>query len=159
MADNLLIADGHVVTIHYTLTNDAGQILESTRTQDALQYVHGAGKLVSGLEQQLQGKGVGERFLASIPPQDGFGEYKQPGPQPLNRNAFPEDADLSEGAKHTVKSESGDVFDVWIKRVSEDQVYVDANHPLAGITLNFDVEVLNIRRATNDEVAEGKPQD
>ena len=92
------IADGHVVTIHYTLTDDAGQILESTRSGTPLSYIQGAGKLVPGLETKLNGRGVGERFLATIAPEDGFGEYKQPGPQPLSRDSFHADADLSEGA-------------------------------------------------------------
>ena len=157
MTENLVIASGHVVTIHYTLTDEAGQIIQSTRSGEPLRYVQGGGKLVPGLEKQLNGRRVGDRFLASIAPADGFGEYIAPGPQPISRSAFPDDADLTEGAKHRVKSDTGDEFDVWVKRTEDDVVYVDSNHPYAGVTLNFDVEVFSIRPATDSELASGEP--
>ena len=103
------------------------------------------------------GHQAGDKFVAVIAPSEGYGEYQEPGPQPVERSAFPDDAQLFEGATFSVQAGTGEVFPVWIKKVEDDTVYVDANHPLAGVTLHFDVEIVDIRDASEDEISQGRP--
>ncbi|MEE2786397.1 MAG: FKBP-type peptidyl-prolyl cis-trans isomerase [Myxococcota bacterium] len=144
MENSSAIRAGCTVQIHYTLTNASGQILDSSRSGDALEYVHGTDTIVPGLEAALTGRVIGERLQVSVPPDQGYGEYKQPGPQPLARDSFPDGAQIDVGVKFMVRADGGEEFPVWIKSIDDEQVFVDANHPLAGIVLNFDVEIMSV---------------
>ena len=157
MGAELEICDGQVVEFHYILTDEEGGILDSSQDGLPLTYLHGAGNIVPGLESRMSGCTVGDSFKAVIPPSEGYGEYQEPGPQPVDRGEFPDSVDLESGAVFTVRAQSGQEFNVWITEVDGDTVYVDANHPLAGKTLTFDVEVVSIRTATHEELEHGRP--
>ena len=86
-----------VVTIHYTLRDDAGEILDSSRDSDPLEYLHGYGGIVPGLERALEGKAVGDKLVVDVAPKDGYGEPSGPGPRAVPRDAFPDDVELEKG--------------------------------------------------------------
>ena len=151
------VADGQVVSIHYTLTDDEGEELDSSRGHEPLAYLHGAGNIVSGLESALAGKRVGDRVKVVVDPEDGYGEEDEDGVQIASRSDFPDEAPLEVGMHFIAENEKGEEVPVWITSIDGDEVTVDFNHPLAGVTLHFDVEVTGIRAATKDELDHGHP--
>ena len=136
--------------IHYTLKDAAGQTLDSSIGLEPLSYVHGAGSIVPGLEEQLEGKAVGDRFAAMVPAAQGYGEKVGSGPQAVPRSQFPSDIELKAGLMLQLEGPGGQVVPIWIASVTETDVYVDNNHPLAGVDLYFDVEVVDVREAMLD---------
>jgi FKBP-type peptidyl-prolyl cis-trans isomerase SlyD len=150
------IADGKVVTFHYTLKNDAGETLDSSSGGDPMPYLHGAQNIVPGLERQMAGKAAGEKFRATVPPEEGYG-VREGDAQEVPRNAFPPDLELAAGMQFLATDETGEQVPVWIAKVTGDKVWVDQNHPLSDVTLHFDVEVVSVRDATAEEVAHGHP--
>ena len=150
------IVAGKVAIIHYTLTDDAGETLDSSAGADPLPYLHGAGNIVEGLEEALTGKAIGDKVDVVVPPEKGYGAREDVESQPVSRDAFPPEAPLQVGMQFMVDTGNG-YAPVWIARVEEDAVYLDGNHPLAGVTLHFAVEVVGIRDATEDEAAHGHP--
>ncbi|MCB9672520.1 MAG: peptidylprolyl isomerase [Alphaproteobacteria bacterium] len=151
------IADGHVVTFHYTLTDDAGQVLDSSRGGEPLPYLHGAGNIVPGLESQMAGKAVGAKFKADVAPADGYGEHDGNDPQPVPKGEFPPDIPLQAGVQLMAQTPDGHAMPIWIADVDDQHVFIDMNHPLAGQTLHFDIEITAIRAATDEEKAHGHP--
>ena len=149
-------ADGTVVSIHYTLRDDDGDVIDSSVDSEPLDYLHGAGNIVPGLEAAREGKAVGAKFKVTVPPADGYGE-RGPDPKPVPRSAFPDDMELEPGTQLFVRGPDGEPFPVWIAGVSDEDVMLDQNHPLAGATLHFEVEVLSVRAATKDELEHGHP--
>lgn len=150
------VVAGKVVIIHYTLTNDAGETLDSSDGGEPLPYLHGGGNIVEGLEEALAGKAIGDKVQVTVPPEKGYGARDESEPQPVDRQAFPPDAPLQEGMQFMVDTGNG-YAPVWIVKIEGEQVFLDGNHPLAGQTLNFAVEVVGIRDATADETAHGHP--
>jgi FKBP-type peptidyl-prolyl cis-trans isomerase SlyD len=148
---------GKVVSFHYTLTNDSGEVLDSSTGRDALPYLHGGGNIVPGLEKQMAGKAVGDSFDAVVPPTEGYGERSGPEPQAVERSAFPDDAPLQKGMQFVAQTPDGQHIPLWVDRIEGDTVFVDHNHPLAGVTLHFAVEITEIRDATAEEQAHGHP--
>jgi len=148
---------GKVVTIHYTLTDDDGDVLDSSRDGDPLDYLHGHGGIVPGLEQGLEGKAAGTAVKITVSPKDGYGEPTGPGPRTVPRDAFPDDVELEPGMQFFAPGPNGKRMPIWITDVKPDGVEIDINHPLAGATLHFDVEVVGVRDATKDELAHGHP--
>ena len=148
--------DGKVVTIHYTLRDDDGDVVDSSIGGEPLEYLHGAGNIVPGLENALAGKGIGDTLKVTVAPADGYGE-KQGEPRRVPRDAIPKDADLEEGMQLFVRGPDGEPFPVWVVAVADDHVMLDANHPLAGENLHFEVEVTAVRAATKEEVEHGHP--
>lgn len=151
------IADGSVVTIHYTLKNADGDVLDSSVGGEPMDYLHGAENIVPGLERELAGHSIGDRVEAVVAPAEGYGERSGPEPQPVPRSSFPDDADLQEGMQVFARGPDEQTFALWVVGLDEESVVLDHNHPLAGVTLHFDVEVTGIRAATEEEVAHGHP--
>jgi FKBP-type peptidyl-prolyl cis-trans isomerase SlyD len=149
------VAKDKVVTIHYTLKDSSGDVLDSSREGDPLQYLHGHGGIVPGLERAMEGKAVGATLEVKLPPKDGYGEKKGPGPQEVPRDAFEDDAELEAGMPFAAMGPGGRRIPMWVVAVTGDKVLIDTNHPLAGQTLHFDVEVVAIRDATKDELSHG----
>jgi FKBP-type peptidyl-prolyl cis-trans isomerase SlyD len=157
MAEQETITAGKVVALNYTLRDTEGALIDGSDDGDPLYYLHGAENLVPGLEHALEGHKVGDKVSVTVPPEDAYGERQGPGPQAVPRDAFPKDAELEEGMPFCVENEDGEEIDLWISSVEADEIFVDVNHPLAGITLCFDVEVLSIRDATVEEQVHGHP--
>lgn len=149
------VAKDMVVEIHYTLTNEAGEVLDSSRDGDPMMYLHGAGNIVPGLEKQLLGRSPGDSFTAIVPPAEGYGLREPDALMRAPRSAFPADMDLEEGTPLWVEDDDGAEHPAWIAEVSDSAVVLDRNHPLAGVTLKFAVEVMTVRKATAEEKAHG----
>jgi FKBP-type peptidyl-prolyl cis-trans isomerase SlyD len=145
------IAAGKVVSIHYTLSNDAGEELDSSRGNDPLVYLHGAQNILPGLEEKLEGKQIGQKFDAVIPPEKGYGPRRSAGPQTLPRNALPADAPIEPGMQVTAEDDAGQQMPLWIVDIDDESITIDTDHPLAGETLHFAVEILEVREATDQE--------
>jgi FKBP-type peptidyl-prolyl cis-trans isomerase SlyD len=151
------IATGKVVSIHYTLKDDDGQVLDASEENEPLLYLHGAENIVPGLERQLEGAAVGETRTAVVPPAEGYGERSDDEVQLVPRAEFPDDMPLEPGIGFAVEGPEGQTIPLWILEVRDQEVVVDANHPLAGKTLHFEVTVAAVRDATADETAHGHP--
>ncbi|MBS0376319.1 MAG: peptidylprolyl isomerase [Proteobacteria bacterium] len=149
----MLVARDTVVTIHYTLKNDAGEVLDSSAGGEPLAYLHGGGNIIGGLEEALEGKSAGDRVAVSVPPAKGYGEHDQTLIQQVPRRAF-QGADVRAGMRFTAQTEQGP-RQVVVTRVAGDMVTVDGNHPLAGQQLHFDVEIAEVRAASEEELAHG----
>lgn len=150
------IADDKVVGIHYTLTNDAGQTLDSShQREEPLTYLHGHGNIIPGLEKALLGKASGDKLSVTVSPEEGYGERHEGLIQQVPASAFEgADGNLEPGMQFQAQTETGPRL-FTITQVEGDQVTIDGNHPLAGETLNFDVEVTEVRDATDEEKQHG----
>lgn len=151
------VGPSKVVTFHYTLTNPGGQTLDASRGQAPLPYLHGASNIVPGLERQMAGKKVGDRFQAIVPPDEGYGERVEGATRPMSRDDLPDNIALEPGMPFGMHAPDGEPFVVWVSRIEGDTIWMDANHPLSGVTLHYDVEIVDIRDATDDEIAQGHP--
>lgn len=150
------IADGTVVTIHYTLRDDHGEVLDSSDGGEPLAYLHGADNIVPGLEAELTGCKIGDELQVAVAPEDGYGERTgETDRVPLD--AFDADAELEVGDQVYAQDEDGDVMPLWVTEVGDDHVIVSPDHPLAGVTLHFQVKVAAIRAATQEEIDHGHP--
>lgn len=149
------IAEGHVVTIHYRLTLDDGSIADNSFDGEPLSYLHGAHNIVPGLERQLAGKNVGDSLQVVVEPKDGYGEYDPTNEQTVPKTAFPPNVELKVGMQFATRARTGQQIPVWVRALQGDNVVVSANHPMAGQRLNFQVEVVDVRRATNEEKKHG----
>ncbi|HXG37197.1 MAG TPA: peptidylprolyl isomerase [Bacteroidota bacterium] len=148
------IAKDTVVTIDYTLTDEQGKVMDSSRGQEPLTYLHGAGNLIPGLESQLEGKSKGDEVKISVPPAEAYGERDERKVLTVAREQFRGIDRLEVGMQFAADGGQGEYF-VTVTRIDGDMVTVDANHPLAGKTLNFDVRVVDVRQATPDELSHG----
>jgi FKBP-type peptidyl-prolyl cis-trans isomerase SlyD len=148
------IAPDAVVSIHYTLTDDAGGTLDSSAGGEPLAYLHGKGNLIRGLEDALTGKQAGDKLQVTVAPADGYGEYDKALVQNVPRRSFKGVGNVQVGMQFQVQSPQGARM-VTVTRVAGDMVTVDGNHPLAGKNLNFDVEIAEVRTASEEELAHG----
>lgn len=151
------IADGKVVTIHYTLTDDDGDVIDTSRDAEPLAYLQGAGNIVPGLESQMKGHAVGDKLQVVVAPIEAYGEREEMEAQRVPRSVFPADAQFEEGMPIAAEGPNGEITPLWITHLDDEAIYVDTNHPLAGVTLHFDVEVMEIRDATAEEKEHGHP--
>lgn len=151
------IAESTVVEISYILRTDAGEILDQSEPGAPLSYLHGAQNIVPGLENALSGRVVGEKLTVRVSPEEGYGEKMADATRPIPRSAFPARMPLNVGAQLVLADETGRRFPVWIASVGADTVVVDMNHPLAGAHLNFEVTVVSVRAASEEELAHGHP--
>ncbi len=149
------VADGTVVLIHYTLTGADGTVLDTSDGGDPLAYLHGAASIVPGLERQLAGRKVGESLKVEVPPAEGYGEHDPRGLARVPRDSFPDDVEIVPGMQFSGEDEDGHEHEVWIRAVEGETVVIDRNHPLAGVTLHFDVKIESVRSATREEIAHG----
>lgn len=150
----MTIAKNKVVSIHYTLTGDDGGVIDSSNGREPFAFIHGIGMIVVGLEEALEGKGQGEKFNVSIPADKGYGPRHDQMVQDIPKDQFPADHEIKVGDQFHAQGDHGSQI-VTVTAVAADKVTIDANHPLAGKTLNFDVEVIEVRDATPDELSHG----
>lgn len=148
-----MIEDGQVVSIHYKLTNDSGEVIDSSEGGDPLTYLHGHRNIVPGLERELTGKSVGDQFEAVVPPELGYGIRDDAKVSTVPRAEIAIE-DLKEGTKLQANTPEGPaVFTV--AKITETEITLDANHPLADVTLNFAIEVTGVRPAEQVELDHG----
>lgn len=151
----MTIAKDKVVSIDYTLKNEAGEILDESKSGGPLTYVHGNNMLITGLEKQLEGKKPGDSFHAEIEPAEAYGERQNDLIMDVPREQFPDDIKIEPGMQFEA-AEPGGANIVTVKSVQENTVTIDANHPLAGTKLFFDVTVVEVRDLTEEEIAAAK---
>jgi FKBP-type peptidyl-prolyl cis-trans isomerase SlyD len=148
------IAHEKVVSIHYTLTNQEGTVLDSSSGSEPLAYLHGFGNIIPGLENALEGKEMGEKLSVTVEPEQGYGARDEQLVQAVPRSAFKGVEELAPGMQFQAEGPQGTRL-VVVTQVAQDIVTVDANHPLAGQTLHFEVEVSEVRAATAEEIEHG----
>jgi len=148
------IARNKVVSIHYTLRDEQGTVLDSSQGRAPLTYLHGKGNIIPGLEQALDGKAAGEKLDVSLAPEQAYGARDERLVQILPRSRLPEGTELAPGMQLRVEGPQGRRL-VQVMKVERDFVTVDGNHPLAGRTLHFAVEVAEVRKATHEEISHG----
>jgi len=151
----MLIAANKAVSIEYTLTNDAGEVIDSSAGGAPLVYLQGAGNIIPGLEKALEGKQVGDDLDVAIEPEDAYGEYAAELVSTLSRSMFEGVDELEVGMQFHASAPAGQMQIVTIRDLDGDDVTVDGNHPLAGQRLHFKVKVVDIRDASQEEVAHG----
>lgn len=144
-----------VVSIDYALTNDDGVLIDSSKDSQPLSYLHGVGGIIPGLEQALEGKGPGEELRVSIEPADAYGDRREELQQVVSRDRFADIQDLQVGMQFRVPTEEGSHLIMTVVSVAESEVTIDGNHPLAGVNLNFEVTVRDVRDATDEEISHG----
>ena len=148
------IQQDHVVSIHYTLKNDAGEVLDGSSGGEPMTYLHGHGNLISGLERELTGKNTGDKLQVKILPADGYGEYDKALVRKVPRRALKGIPKITVGMRLQAQTEAG-VRAVTVSQVAGDMITLDGNHPLAGQNLNFEVEVADVRAASAEELTHG----
>lgn len=151
------IANEKVITIDYTLTDEEGEVIDSSEHDGPLSYLHGSGNIVPGLENALEGKTVGDALKVVVAPDDAYGERDEKLVQAVPRDEFP-DGEIAVGMRFRADSPSGSKV-LTVVALNDAEVTVDANHPLAGRTLSFDVTVRGIRDATQEELEHGHVHD
>lgn len=148
------VAENRVVSIEYKLTNQDGQVLDQSEGRGPLVYLHGRGNLIPGMEEQLEGKEPEQQAAFDIPPDKAYGERQEELVQPVPKDKFPDDVEIKPGMQFQAQTESGS-RPVTVVDVGEEEITIDANHPLAGETLHFDVKVVDVRDATDEELEHG----
>ena len=148
------IAKGTVVSINYTLTDDSNNVIDSSAGGEPLAYIHGADNIIPGLEKALAGKTAGDRLEVSVSPQEAYGLRDEALAQVIPRDRFESAQDIEIGMQFQTPTSDG-VSVVTVTGVDNENVTVDANHPLAGMTLHFSVEVVAVGSATSEELDHG----
>ncbi len=148
------IEENCIVSVYYTLTNKDGEVLDSPEGRPPLVYLHGAHNIITGLENALTGKKAGDHFQVVVQPEEGYGEAKQELIQVIPHKAFGQLDKLEAGMEIQAQTNDGRKTNLIIRGVSEDGVTVDANHPLAGVVLHFDVQVEEVRHASKEELSQ-----
>lgn len=147
----MTITKDKVAAIDYTLTSDQGEVIDTSSGRGPLEYMHGQGNIIPGLENALEGKAQGDSLKVSIAPADGYGEYNPKLVQPVPRSNFGSIEKIEVGMQFQARTPGG-VHVVRVVKVDPENVTVDANHPLAGKTLHFDVKVVSVRDARPEEL-------
>ena len=147
------IGKNKVVSIHYTLRDNEGTTIDSSIGGEPLTYIQGIGNLIPGMEEGLEGGAVGQKFNLKVSPEKGYGVKNDQLIQKVPRSAFGTQ-DIKPGMQFQTQGNHGAQV-VTVTHVGLDSVTVDGNHPLAGVELNFDVEVMNVRAATKEELDHG----
>jgi FKBP-type peptidyl-prolyl cis-trans isomerase SlyD len=155
---NPTIQDEVVVSLEYTLQVE-GEIVDSTGEDEHIQFIQGHGQIIPGLESQLYGMTSGESKEVTVPPEDAYGVLDDDALGTVPRDEFPPDMPLEKGVALQLRDEDGEVFDAYVESVGKKSVEINLNHPLAGKELHFSVKVLDLRPASEDEIAHGHVHD
>jgi len=148
------IAANCVAYIHYTLTDEAGAVLDSSSGGEPLAYLHGAGNIIPGLEKALEGKLAGDKLSVKVAPEEGYGVRDEALVQQVPRRAFQGVRDIKPGMQFHANTGHG-AAQVTVTQIQGDMVTIDGNHALAGVTLSFAVEITKVREATAEELMHG----
>ena len=151
------IADNCVVFMNYTLTDDEGKTIDSNVGGDPMPYLPGGNNIVSGLEKALTGLKTGETVNVAVQPDEGYGPVIPEAIQTIDKDAFGDMDDIQAGMQFQAQGPEGQIQIITIKEVTDDGILVDGNHPLAGQVLNFEVEIMEVREATGEELEHGHP--
>ncbi len=150
------ITDNAVVCFHYALINDQGEVLDGSKGGDPIPYLHGFHNIVPGLEKAMAGRSANEHFRVSLTPLEAYGEIDEEKIYDVEHSLFADMSELAVGLMCHMTNESGEDEVVSVIEIEDDVVTVDANHPYAGESLTFDVEIVSIREATAQEIQAGQ---
>lgn len=139
------IKENDTVKVHYTGKLDGGQVFDSSREREPLEFKVGEGKLIPGFEKAVIGMEKGETKEVNIPKDNAYGDHKEELTQEVKKNDLPEDIDPKVGMELMSKTPDGREFRVFIKDVKDEEIVIDANHPLAGRDLVFEIEVVDVK--------------
>lgn len=148
------IEKNKVAILHYTLKNNEGTVIDKS-DDGSFVYLHGALNIIPGLENALTGKKMGEEFNVKVAPEDAYGVRSEEHMQEVPKEMFESDDEINVGMQFNAQGPNGEDLMVTIAEVKEDVIVVDGNHPLAGVELNFDVKVVEVREATEEEMEHG----
>lgn len=152
------ISTNKVVSFDYTLKNAAGEVLDSSDGGKPLTYLHGHDNIVPGLEKAIEGSNEGDEISVVVPPEEGYGPYREELVQKVPMKAFEGTGEVRPGMRFHAESPGGPTI-VTVREVSGEEVTIDANHALAGQDLHFDVSVRKVRAATDTEIEHGHVHD
>lgn len=150
----MLVSTNKVVILNYTLTDDNNQIIDQS-TDGSFAYLHGANNIIPGLEKALLDKKVGDNIKVSIEPAEGYGHHDASMVQEVSMDMFESAEQVQVGQQFHAQGPQGNTIVITVTKVDGDSVTIDGNHPLAGIPLNFDVTIVDIRDASEDEITHG----
>lgn len=150
-----MIKNGKVVNLAYELKNSKGDVLDQANATDPFTYLHGASQIVPGLESALEGLDVGAKKQVTVQPAEGYGEINADLKLTVNKSQFPSGANVQAGMQFETSTPDGYGIIFTVESIEGEKVHIDGNHPLAGQTLHFDVEVLSVRDATDEEKQHG----
>ena len=140
----MAVKDGNTVRVHYTGTFSDGEVFDSSREREPLEFTIGDGSLIPGFEDALLGHNAGDRFTVTIPADEAYGEHLEELLMEVPVSEVPEDIKPEVGMMHQIATDDGDM-EVQIVEVNDKVVVLDANHPLAGEDLTFDIEVIDVK--------------
>ena len=152
---NMKVGKDKVVLMHYTLKNDAGDVIDSSDGADPLPFLQGHGNIIPGLESALEGFKVGDKLDVSIEPEEGYGLRMQDAIQEIPNSALQSVDEVKVGMQLQSQDKDGNAFLVSVTKIEDDKITVDGNHPLAGQTLHFSVSIESIRKAEAEELSHG----
>ncbi len=150
-----MIEKNKVISISYSLKDTQGEELDRADIDKPLEYLHGSGNIVPGLENALEGLKVGDKKEVTVEPKDGYGEIMTDLKMELDRKAFPTDQKIATGMQFMAELADGKKHPFNVVDIKDNKIHVDGNHPLAGQTLHFSIEVTKIRAATSEELKHG----
>jgi FKBP-type peptidyl-prolyl cis-trans isomerase SlyD len=150
----MIAGQNSVVLMDYTVKDDEGNLIDTSAGQDPLAFILGMGNIIPGLERAFIGKKKGDSFQVRVKPDEGYGERDEALVEVVPRSQFAGIKDLRPGMQLQAQTDD-EVMVVTVVKLTDKEVTVDANHPLAGKTLNFDVAVVDVRTATQEELAHG----
>jgi FKBP-type peptidyl-prolyl cis-trans isomerase SlyD len=148
------IGDQKVVTLHYTLTDNEGRVIDKSE-DGSFAYLHGASNIIPGLEDALSGKSAGEEMSVSVSPEQAYGTRDEAMLQQVPKSMFEDASQIAVGSQFHAQGPNGEMLVVTVMEVEEEHVVVDGNHPLAGVELNFDVKIIDVRDASEEEIEHG----
>ena len=143
-----------VVTIDYVLKDEKGELIDQSQ-DGSFCYLHGANNIIPGMEDALTGRTKGDEFKLVIEPKDAYGEYNPNMTQTVDRAMFDTNDDIKVGMQFQAQNEQGHMMMITVSKIDGDKITIDGNHPLAGETLHYDIKVVDIRDATDDELSHG----
>ncbi len=151
----MAIEQNKVITLNFTLTDDHGNVLDSTEKGGPFSYISGSNMVLPKLEEAVNGMLIGSKKALKLEAKDGYGNYNDDAIQVVGKENFPEDFVLEVGMEYMASNPDGVQMPFVISNVDGEEITVDFNHPLAGKNLNFDIELLNVRDATAEELSHG----
>ena len=149
------IANDVAAFFHYTLTDENGNEIDSSLSTQPLGYLHGHKNIIPGLEKELEGKVTGDKLKVTVKPEDAYGARHQELVQQVSKTQFDTDEEIEVGMQFQANGADGEPMIVTVVGVDEEMITLDGNHPLAGVTLTFDVEITEVRTATQEELDHG----
>jgi len=148
------ITDNKVVTLDYTLKDDAGKIIDQSENGEFV-YLHGARNIIPGLENALMGKTAGTDLDVSVTPADGYGERDESMLQVVSKDMFESANQITVGQQFHAQGPDDEVVTITVMEINDDQITIDGNHPLAGVQLSFAVSIIDVRDASDEEMEHG----